>query len=303
VSGRGTSPAARSTGPIAGAGGLPKVVLHSADGASAEVYLHGAHVTSWRPAHDGEERLYLSPRSSFRPGQAIRGGIPVIFPQFAAEGPLPRHGFARTTEWTLAGVEETEEGGIVASLVLQDSPATRAIWPVPFHATLTVGVVGSRLEVGLAVDNLGTTPISFTAALHTYLRVRDVADAEVVGLQGTRYRESSAPGVLREDGAPSVRLEGEIDRVYADSPARLVLREGDRALQVEAAGFRDTVLWNPGSAKAAALADLEPGGERAMVCVEAASVQEPVVLDAARRWRGTQTLDAAPRNSNEERKG
>ena len=65
------------------------------------VYLHGAHVTSWKPARDHDERLFLSERSEFRAGTAIRGGIPVIFPQFAAEGPLPRHGFARTSEWTL----------------------------------------------------------------------------------------------------------------------------------------------------------------------------------------------------------
>ena len=73
---------------VPGRGGLEKVVLRSRDGALAEVYLHGAHVTSWRPAGTREERLFLSERSEFRGGAAIRGGIPVIFPQFAAEGPL-----------------------------------------------------------------------------------------------------------------------------------------------------------------------------------------------------------------------
>src|SRR5690348_6301397 len=75
-----------------------KIVLHSADGARADVFPYGAHVTSWMPAGGGG-RLFLSERSAFGAGSAIRGGVPVIFPQFASTGPLPKHGFARTMEW------------------------------------------------------------------------------------------------------------------------------------------------------------------------------------------------------------
>lgn len=52
---------------------------------------------SW--IHRGKGRLFTSPRAVFRSGQAIRGGIPVIFPQFGACGPGLRHGFARLLEW------------------------------------------------------------------------------------------------------------------------------------------------------------------------------------------------------------
>ena len=55
------------------------------DCASAEISLHGAHVLSWKPA-PARECLYLSPNASQAPGAAIRGGIPVIFPQFAGLG-------------------------------------------------------------------------------------------------------------------------------------------------------------------------------------------------------------------------
>ena len=278
----------------AGVGALPLVSLSAADGAAADVYLHGAHVTSWRPAPGEEERLFLSARSEFREGVAIRGGIPVIFPQFAAEGPLPRHGFARTAAWHLDTVRRAAQDA-AATFSLRDSPETRAVWNAEFSATLTVLVGGSRLVVSLGVENTGSLPFSFSCALHTYLRVQDVAQAEVLGLTGTRFRDAADRTALRTDDAPLLRVTGELDRVYVDAPRTLVLRDGRRALSVTTQDFPDVVLWNPGRKRASALPDMEPNGERAMLCVEAAVVQAPVTLDPAGRWQGSQTLDAAAR--------
>src|SRR3977135_1122580 len=58
-------PAGGSGGVRGGAAGMPMATLESADGASAGIYLHGAHVTSWRPAPDGDERLFLTAPSEF----------------------------------------------------------------------------------------------------------------------------------------------------------------------------------------------------------------------------------------------
>jgi glucose-6-phosphate 1-epimerase len=276
-----------------GAGGLSLVSLRADDGAAADIYVHGAHVTSWRPAPGEEERLFLSARSEFRSGAAIRGGIPVIFPQFAAEGPLPRHGFARTATWSLGDVRRADDGSAVAILSLHDTPETRAIWDARFRATLMVRVGGAELTTSLAVENAGSSPLSFSGALHTYLRLHDVARAEVVGLEGARYRDAAERTRLRIDDAPVLRVTGELDRVYVGAPAMLLVREPGRALSVATHGFPDVVVWNPGRKRAADLPDMEPGGERAMLCVEAAVVQTPVALAAGARWEGSQTLDAA----------
>ena len=270
--------------------GLDRVVLRSSDGASAEVYRHGAHVVSWRPASDGQERLFLSARSQFGGHAAIRGGIPVIFPQFAAEGPLPKHGFARTSMWTLAEQTQEPNGGAVARFTLASSAATHAIWPASFLATLTVRLHGPALSVELGVHNTGAETLAFTAALHTYLRVHDIGRTTLIGLQGTRYRESSAPGVFTVDEDKALSIAGEVDRVYVDAPRHLVMREADRQLSIDASGFRDVVVWNPGAVRAAELKDMEPGGERRMLCVEAGAVQHPVRLHPDDRWSGSQTL-------------
>jgi glucose-6-phosphate 1-epimerase len=164
---------------------LPKVLLSAPDGARAELTLHGAHVISWVPVQGGEQ-LFLSRTSEYRPGVAIRGGVPVIFPQFAGRGTLPKHGFARTLPWELLSTE----GGL-AVLALQDSPATRAIWPLPSASSTGLELGGQALAMTLRVVNTGTQAFSFTAALHTYLRVEDVRLAAVEGLKGLRYADSA----------------------------------------------------------------------------------------------------------------
>ena len=274
-----------------GAAVPPVVSLRADDGATAEIHRHGAHVTSWRPAGENEDRLYLSPRSEFGASAAIRGGIPVVFPQFGLEGPLPRHGFARTSLWALGGIAREADGAADAELVLRDSDETRAIWDGAFRAVLAVTVVARQLEVSLRVENVGETTFSFTAALHTYLRVRDVEDTELVGLRGAQYRVSGDP-TLRADDADRLLVNEYLDRVYVGAPRHLELRERDRTMIIEAEGFPDAVVWNPGPERAASLPDLEPGDERRFVCVEAAVVQTPVTLGAGRRWTGSQTLTA-----------
>jgi glucose-6-phosphate 1-epimerase len=286
---RGTAvPAGRSAGP---APVPPVVTLRSDDGAIAEVHRHGAHVTSWRPMGEAEDRLYLSSRSEFGDTAAIRGGVPVVFPQFALEGPLPRHGFARTSLWSLGCVAREGDGAAEAELVLRDSPETRTVWDAAFKAVLAVTVVARQLSITLRVENVGEKPFSFTAALHTYLRVRDVADAEIHGLRGTLYRVSGDRALVADD-ADRLLLPDYIDRVYVGAPSTLELREPHRSLLLEAEGFPDAVVWNPGRERAAALHDLEPGDERRFVCIEAAAVQTPITLGAGRQWAGTQTLTA-----------
>lgn len=282
------APVERRTGPVA----VPSVIgLRADDGAVAEIHRHGAHVTSWRPAGDTDDRLYLSPRSEFGPSTAIRGGVPVIFPQFAAEGPLPKHGFARTSLWSLGGIAREADGTAEAEFVLRDSPETRAIWDVEFKAVLAVFVVARRLAITLCVQNVGDRPFSFTAALHTYLRVRDVGEAEIRGLRGTCYRVSGDRTLVPDD-ADRLVVSDYLDRVYVGAPSRLELRERDRSMVLETEGFPDAVVWNPGRERAAAMHDLEPGGERSFVCIEAAVVQTPVTLGAGRQWSGTQTFTA-----------
>jgi glucose-6-phosphate 1-epimerase len=272
--------------------GQPAVHLRARDGAQATLLLHGGHLVSWQPK-GGDEQLYLSPTTRYGAGQAVRGGVPVCFPQFSDRGPLPKHGFARTRAWTLQEAQVRGEHAY-AVLRLTDDDATRALWPHAFTLEVTVSVGGPRIDIELAVTNTGDTAenstFDFTCALHTYLRSGNVLKAQLEGLQGAHYYDH----VAREDGKQQwidvLTVAQELDRIYWQAPKPLLLRELGRRLSIDSPGFDDTVVWNPGPANAAAMADLPDDDWLGMLCVEAAQIGTPVRLAAGQEWSAMQTL-------------
>lgn len=288
----------KMTGSISEIGfhGTPAVLLETAGGASAVVSLLGGQVLSWQPA-SGKEWLYLSPQAVMGGGQAIRGGIPVCFPQFSTLGSLPRHGFARTAVWKLG--ERREEDQVMVTLTLEDDAARRAIWPHRFQAELTILLADERLDVELAVENRGAESFDFTAALHTYLRVSDIEDVKISGLRGLGYRDAAAGNQLRQERGDVVMIRGEVDRVYRDASAALMLSEPERDLGVHAENFADVVLWNPGAEICTGIADLPADAWRQFVCVEAGAIERAVTLTGGESWWGRQTLlDLATARAN-----
>ncbi|RDZ27112.1 D-hexose-6-phosphate mutarotase [Lysobacter silvisoli] len=255
------------------------VELQGPDGATARVCAHGGQLLSWVCA--GHERLYLSPRARHASGQAIRGGVPVIFPQFGDRGPGPRHGFARVRAWTPAGEGRWR---------LRDDDATRALWPHGFELELTVSLQARALSVGLDVANTGDDAFAFTAALHTYLAVDALAGSHLHGLGGRAYYDAARGGTRATQTEAALAFAGELDRLYPGAAGGLALDDDGRRLRIDAEGFPDTVVWNPGPALAVELADLGPREHERFVCVEAAAAAQPLRLGPGERWHGRQTL-------------
>jgi len=256
---------------VAGQGGLPAVRITS-PAASAEIYLHGGHVTSWQPM-GSEDVIFLSERSRCESAKAIRGGIPICFPWFGAksdDAKAPQHGFARTSEWRLASIARggTRDGDpVVVTLVLEDSEATRALWPHAFRAEYRVAV-GDELTLALSITNTGDVDFQFEEALHTYFAVENVKRIRVEGLDGAAYLD-------KPDGFREKRQKGDIafatltDRVYLDVPCAVTIADAARRIAVAKENSNNTVVWNPWSDGAKALSDMGDEEWRKFVCVEA----------------------------------
>jgi glucose-6-phosphate 1-epimerase len=249
---------------------------------------HGAHVLSW--VAGGRERLYLSPRSIMDGQAAVRGGIPICFPQFNMRGNLPKHGFARMLPWTRNAPKLDADQAHLA-LSLNASAATRQWWDQAFEARLLIELTPGALQVELAVRNTDTKPLTFTGALHTYLAVTDVAQARLLGLGG--HAEWDAVSDQHGTAAPELRFAGEFDRVYSAAPQGYALQDGPHALAIEQdMDWAHTVVWNPGADKCTALADMPANGWQHMLCVEAAQVYEPIAVPSGDFWQGAQRLRA-----------
>jgi len=264
--------------------GLPAIRWESADGASAVATLQGAHLVSWIPA-GGKEQLYVSERSPFAAGRPIRGGVPVVFPQFGERGPLAHHGFARTSRWRVA----REEGARVR-LALESSEETLLLWPHPFALELAIAIGGARLEMELHVRNAGAAAFGFNAALHTYLRISDNSSVRLEGLKGARYVDRGA-AATQVESRDAVTAAEPIDRVYLAPPPATRLVDGARRIGIAQRGFPDTVVWNPGRERTGGMADMPPDGYRGMLCVEAAAFEHVIAVPPGGTWIGAQAIE------------
>lgn len=269
------------------------LVLRNAQGDEAVFTSHGAQLLSWRPAGESEQ-IYLSPLSRPAPGVAVRGGAPVCFPQFSDRGPLPKHGFARTSRWQL--ITPPVPGGEVAEARFQlDSSMPGGPWDRAFCVVLLARLGPRWLELHLQAANTGRTPWSFTAALHTYLRVPDVRQVRLRGLQGRQYEDMVGTTTVRTETEPELAIREETDRVYRGISEALELHApGMPTRRLSQQGFADAVVWSPGPAKAARLGDLPPQDWLHMLCVEAGAITEPVDLAPGKTWSGLQRLELLP---------
>ena len=261
--------------------------LSHPSGARAALYPDGAQLFTWWPSQ-GSEVLFVSERSKRRVGGNVRGGVPIIFPQFAQEGTLPRHGFARTLRWE----PMPRDTMTVLAMRLEDSEATRTVWPHRFDAEYTVTLDDRSVTMQFAVTNRGVEPFEFTCALHTYLRVGDVERVAVDGLHGCRYRDALDGNAEHVDDSPRLRLDGGVNRVYFDTPPVVTLEDPalGRTIAVEADGFADTVVWNPGAEGEQAFDDMATDDHKHFLCIESARIGTPVSLAPAARWVGRQIL-------------
>lgn len=245
--------------------------------ATAAVARHGAHVVSWQPVgHDPV--IFTSAHARFEPGVAIRGGIPICFPWFGA-GPggdrSPSHGFARLRQWRLAAAEQVGDD-VELAFELTDDETSRRDWPQAFVAEYRV-TVGERLTAALTVRNTGERPMTFEAALHTYLAVGDYLEVSVHGLEGVHFDDVAHDQHGTETGP--LRPVGPLDRVYLGTEADVEVHDATlgRAIRVATTGSRSTIVWNPGPDGAAGMADLGDDEWRRMVCVESANVRADAI--------------------------
>lgn len=131
--------------------------------------------------------------------KAIRGGVPLVFPQFGQpDKSMPQHGFLRVNNWTAdetSAFDTAESAGITFSLGLKDVNAARGgIWDeqtlFDCQCLYHVSIDGTKLTTTLEIQNTGEKLFNFQTLLHTYYLVdgkqaMDGTNCYVKGLEGS----------------------------------------------------------------------------------------------------------------------
>lgn len=245
-----------------GNGGLPKLLVTTSV-STAEIYLHGAHVTAF--GKNGEPPLlFMSSAGNFARDKAIRGGVPIIFPWFGPREGVPPHGFARTVEWDLKQTQLLPDGSVQVRFGL---PAVKS-YEVEYIVT-----VADTLTLELVVGNTGEKETSFETCLHTYFLIGSIDTVSITGLKGTEYLDKEQNTEALEE-ADAIRITAETDRVYFDTTATTEIIDPTlgRTIRVEKSGSRSTVVWNPWIAKSKAMDDFGDDEYPGMLCVESGNV-------------------------------
>ena len=338
---------------------LTTVTSTSSDGATVEIYLLGATVMSYKTP-TGQEVLAKSSEAVYDwDGKVpIRGGIPIVrldkvkrkvrsasrlclppppllpflqcFPQFAAQGPLPMHGFARTSFWCIV---EAVPGRIVLTLTDDENNKTKEIWPHAFALLYTVKFDARHMTTSLRISNPASAaePFAFEVVLHTYLSLGfgnvtpAGSKARITGLKGLTCIAKPSTGyeAPRLEAAESLMLGGEIDRIFTPLAAPIVVsnitseprdkganrfstitvaatanvRRHDGPKLGATAAPLDVIVWNPGAGRSKTITDLGDDDWRNFVCVEpgrcstfTADFPAHKALQPGEEWTITQTI-------------
>lgn len=253
-----------------GQGELPMLEV-ATPWSTAEIYLHGAHVTRFKKT-DEPGLLFMSQCSRFNEGQPIRGGVPIIFPWFGMREGLGQHGFARVKTWELKEFVPAADGSVSVRFELPDCPEGSTL--PPFTAEYTV-TVSSSLTLELKVTNQSKEEaFMFENCLHSYFEVGDVTAASVTGLKGVKYLDKVANFAKKTESNSAVRITSEVDRIYLDTtgPVEVIDPRLGRKIRIEKNASASTILWNPWVTKAQQMPDFGNDEYQRMLCIESGNV-------------------------------
>uniref|UniRef100_A0A0E0HIN9 glucose-6-phosphate 1-epimerase n=1 Tax=Oryza nivara TaxID=4536 RepID=A0A0E0HIN9_ORYNI len=304
--------------------GVDQVVLRSPRGAYARVSLHGGQVLSWRNDR-GEELLFTSSKCSatgilfhgsftglntqfldvqaiFKPPKAMRGGIPICFPQFGNSGTLEQHGFARNRIWALDEEhpplnQNDNNSKASVDLILKPSEDDLKCWPHGFEFRLRVSLTkDGNLSLVSRIRNVNGKPFSFSFGYHTYLSVSDISEVRIEGLETLDYLDNLSQRERFTEQGDAITFESEVDRVYVSSPNVIAVldHEKKRTFVIRKEGLPDVVVWNPWEKKSKNIVDFGDEEYKQMLCVDAAAAERQITLKPGEEWTGKLELSEVP---------
>ncbi|KAF5938474.1 hypothetical protein HYC85_022733 [Camellia sinensis] len=229
----------------------------------------------------------------FKPPTAVRGGIPICFPQFGNRGSLEQHGFARNKIWVIDDNApplhtNDSDGKTYADLLFKPSQEDLKVWPHSFEFRLRVSLTADGyLTMISRIRNINCKPFSFSFAYHTYFSVSDISEVRVEGLETLDYLDNLYQRERFTEQGDALTFESEVDRVYLSSSDVIAVydHEKKRTFVIRKDGLPD-VVWNPWEKKSKSMVDFGDEEYKQMLCVDGAAIEKPITLKPGEEWTG-----------------
>jgi glucose-6-phosphate 1-epimerase len=272
-----------------GNGSLPKINV-ATDRSTAEIYLHGAHITGFQKKGE-PPLLFLSAKSHFAPNEPIRGGVPICFPWFGPREGGPAHGLARILAWELTGTAAAKDGSVTVRLRLPQN-SVKPEWSA--LRTEFIVTIAGQLTMELSTTNESADKIlEIENCLHTYFYVGDIAQVSLAGLQGLPFDDfaAGATDARKLENDPVLCIRKETNRVYPDTTSTVEIRDENlrRTIRVEKFNSHSTVVWNPWTTQKLP-DDFDLAEHRQMICVESGNVKRNKISLAPGKTTGLKTV-------------
>lgn len=283
---------------------MKEVTILHRSGAEAKVNPFGATLTSYK-TENGREIIFVSSLAKRDGSKAIRGGIPLVFPQFGQpDKEMPQHGFLRCNLWKSKDNYEDETGAACCdfSLSLKDVVKARGgKWSVEnteidCEVVLTVKVTAFTIRTILNIQNTGSVNFDFQTLFHTYYTVEggqalNKSLCNVKGLIGYSV-EDKVTGDKYIQADNDIIVDREVDRIFFNSSKPdldLVLSTGSN-IKIQANALVDevktnvsVVVWNPFIEKSKKLSDFDDEEYHSMICVEPGLLHDVPTLEPAKK--------------------
>jgi glucose-6-phosphate 1-epimerase len=290
-----------------------------ADGeAHALISLYGATLISHKLGENDPDLFYVSEK--YVEGTAIRGGVPICWPQFAnaAPGIFPKHGFVRRMSWTL---DDEESSGTVAVLRLThasmieqverlpelEQALVRAMPPCDLVARFALEDAGRSISQEVTVHCLpdAHAPVHFTLCFHSYFAANIEPDSDHVYVEGlgpkttaidkTNDCSESTPG-------DRVVIRGqEVDSIYREASGPFTVHPGPNCVRTftvqKSSNMPEVIVWNIGSEKIGGMKDMKRGDHAKYLCVEPAIALEPDTIAPGEKRTYWHRITVEPRGT------
>jgi glucose-6-phosphate 1-epimerase len=217
-----------------------------------------------------------------------RGGVPILFPQFADRGDLRKHGFVRDVLWKMV-FHQREAFSEYLRYELNLTLSNSNHWPHKVLIQLDVVAKLKSITFSLMVKNLGEIDFVWTGGFHPYLKIDNLLNIKIDGLMGCELENKYKPEQTYHSEKYISFDESPCESLFL-SNSNLVIHDDKKIFHFSSKGFSEWMIWNPGKTGVKDFLDIPADDWYKFMCVEPVNAKQAKLIKAGGQFIGDFTV-------------